>query len=61
MTRKQIDASRERRLWISQIIVPTITTVGALLTVPEVREGVRSTFTNLKNNVKNTVNKLKKK
>lgn len=61
MTRKQIDASRERRLWISQIIVPTITTVGALLTVPEVREGVRNTCTNLKNNVKEKLNKLKKK
>ena len=61
MTRKQIDASRERRLWLSQIIVPTLTTVGALLTVPEVRNGVCNTCTNLKNNVKEKLNKLKKK
>lgn len=27
MTRKQIDAMRERRLWLGQVILPTITAV----------------------------------
>lgn len=61
MTRRQIDASRERRLWLGQVIVPTIVTLSTLFTVPEVRDGVRNTCTNLKNNVKEKLNKLKKK
>lgn len=35
MTHKQIDASREARLWITQVIVPLIG-IGAM--IPEIRE-----------------------
>ena len=40
MTYKQIEASREARLWISQVIIPAVTIVGTALAVPEVRTAV---------------------
>lgn len=43
MTRKQIDASRERRLWISQIIMPALTLAVTSMGIPEVREFVKET------------------
>lgn len=42
MTRRQIDASRERRLWISQVIIPSLTLVATAMTIPEVRETVKA-------------------
>lgn len=41
MTRRQIDASRERRLWISQVIIPSLTLVATAMAIPEVRETVK--------------------
>ena len=41
MTYKQIEASREVRLWITQVIVPALGLGTALVaTVPEFREAV---------------------
>lgn len=41
MTYKQIEASREARLWITQVIVPALGMATALtVTVPEFREAV---------------------
>ena len=40
MTYKQIDASREVRLWIGQIIVPAITLAATTMAIPEVRQAV---------------------
>lgn len=40
MKRKNIDAMREVRLWIGQIVVPAITVVGSALAIPEVRQAV---------------------
>ena len=37
MTYKQIESSRELRLWIGQVIVPTVTMAVALASIPEVR------------------------
>ena len=42
MTRRQIDASRERRLWISQVIIPSLTLVATTMAIPEVRETVKA-------------------
>lgn len=42
MTRRQIDASRERRLWISQVIIPSLTLVTTAMAIPEVRETVKA-------------------
>ena len=37
MTYKQIEASRELRLWIGQVIVPAITMSAVVLANPDVR------------------------
>lgn len=37
MTHKQIDASREVRLWITQVVIPA---VGVVMMIPEARESV---------------------
>ena len=42
MTRRQIDASREERLWISQVIIPSLTLVATAMAIPEVRETVKA-------------------
>ena len=57
MTYKQIEASREARLWIGQVIIPAIMVVGAAMTVPEVRKAV----TEKANNVKTAIKKKFKK
>ena len=57
MTYKQIEASREARLWISQVIVPVFTTAGAMLMIPEVRACVVDKATELKNQVKAKIKK----
>lgn len=40
MTRKQIEAARERRLWLTQIVVPVTSTAVAALSIPEVRQTI---------------------
>lgn len=40
MKRKTIDAARETRLWLGQIIVPTATAVVTVMSIPEVRGAV---------------------
>lgn len=51
MTRRQIDASRERRLWFSQIVIPTLTLVVTGLSIPEVREAVKSKAAEVKERI----------
>lgn len=57
MTRKQIEASRETRLWIGQIIVPAITLAATTLAIPEVREAITTKV----RSVKDSINKKFKK
>lgn len=45
MTYKQIEASREARLWIGQILVPA---VGLALAFPESREWVKQKIDDVK-------------
>lgn len=52
MTYKQIEASRELRLWIGQIIVPATTLAVTVLTIPEVRQKVATKFGKVKNKFK---------
>lgn len=40
MTYKQIETSREVRLWIGQVIIPAATIAGTILAVPETRAKV---------------------
>lgn len=48
MTYKQIEASRELRLWIGQVIVPTIGVSVALSANPEVRRAVNEKIKDIK-------------
>lgn len=44
MTYKQIETSREIRLWITGIIVPAVTTVATLMVIPQVKNAVLQKF-----------------
>lgn len=55
MTYKQIEASRELRLWIGQVIVPA--TVAVMAISPEARQAVANKATSVKNSIKNTFKK----
>lgn len=54
MTWKQIETSREIRLWLSQIVMPAI---GISMMVPEVREAVVEKFQEVKKSVKEKLHK----
>lgn len=60
MTRKQIDARRETRLWITTIIVPALTFTASMMAIPEVRGWVKSLpwkFRIMKQKIKNKFKK----
>ena len=50
MTRRQIDQSREVRLWIGQIVVPAI---GIAFAFPEVRQKAKEKFLSAKDKISN--------
>lgn len=59
MTYKQIEATREVRLWITQIVVPIATTVIATsIAIPEVRQAIATKCKSVKNSINK---KLKRK
>ena len=53
MKHKHIEASREVRLWIGQIIVPAITLAATTMAIPEVREAVAAKANKMKRNIEN--------
>ena len=57
MTYKQIEAAREVRLWIGQIIVPAATLAVTTLTIPEVREAVAVKAKQVTNKIENKMKK----
>lgn len=61
MTYKQIETSREIRLWIGQLVVPTLTLAATALAIPEVRETVARKFEEVKAHVKQKKIKIVKK
>ena len=56
--RKNIEAARETRLWIRDIIVPAITLATPTMAIPEVRQAVAAKAKEIKENIDK---KLKKK
>lgn len=52
MTYKQIEASREVRLWIGQVIVPAIGVAAVAMSNPEVRKAVGQKAEDVKHFVK---------
>ena len=53
MTYKQIETSREVRLWIGQIIVPAASVVVATLSIPEVRKMAVTKAARVKESIQN--------
>ena len=60
MTYKQIEGSREIRLWIGQIIVPAITVAASTLAIPEVRQAIAAKANDIKRSIKNKQTKVYK-
>ena len=52
MTYKQIETSREIRLWIGQVIVPVATCAAIAMANPEIRRTVVTKFNDVKKSVK---------
>ena len=48
MTYKQIEASRELRLWIGQVIVPAVSVTAVVLANPDVRNAAKEKLDNIK-------------
>ena len=59
MTWKQIEASREIRLWTREIVIPAITVAGLVLSIPEVRQTISEKFASVKRSIKEKLNKDK--
>lgn len=56
MTYKQIEAARETRLWIGQIIIPGLTVAGTLISIPEVRQAIAEKAKQVKESIANKKN-----
>ena len=52
MTYKQIETSREMRLWIGQIIIPAASVAVAILSNPEVRHAISEKARNIKESIR---------
>ena len=57
MTRRQIDSSRERRLWIGQVVIPTLTLIATAMSIPEVRETTKVKVKEIKRKIENRFKK----
>lgn len=60
MKRKNVEAMREVRLWIGQIVVPAVTVAGSALAIPEVRQAVALKASQWKESVEKKIKKDKK-
>lgn len=52
MTYKQIEAARETRLWIGQVIIPAVTVGVTLMANPDVRKMVSTKVEEVKTSIK---------
>ncbi|WP_407450048.1 hypothetical protein [Fibrobacter sp.] len=57
MTYKQIEASRERRLWLVQVVLPAIGFGWMAMQNPEINSKVKSAARNIKQKIKDLVQK----
>ena len=51
MTYKQIEASREMRLWIGQVIVPAAVAAVAIASNPNTRDYISKKYNNVKSRI----------
>ena len=56
-TRRQIEASRERRLWFTQVIMPSVMMLAATMAIPEVRFAVKKKYDDAKQWIKDRFKK----
>lgn len=63
MTWKQLEARRELRLWITQVIAPTVAICTVAMNIPEVHDAViakcqdiKTAFRNVKEQIKTRLN-----
>lgn len=59
MTYKQIEASRELRLWIGQVIVPAVVAGTAIMSNPIARQTITEGVSNVKKFASDKVKKMK--
>ena len=52
MTYKQIEASREMRLWIGQVIVPAAAAAVAIASNPQTRNYISKKYNNVKSRIR---------
>ena len=52
MTYKQIEASREMRLWIGQVIVPAVVAAITIASNPQTRNHVSEKYNNVKSRMR---------
>ena len=57
MSYKNIERSREARLWIGQVIIPTITVVGSALAIAELSDTISYNAKAVKETIKNKAKK----
>ena len=57
MTYKQIEACREMRLWIGQVIVPAAVAAVAIASNPQTRNYVSKKYNNVKSRMKKKFDK----
>lgn len=57
MTWKQLEARRELRLWITQVIIPATAIATAAMHIPEVRETVITKVNSIKSKIKTRLDK----
>lgn len=58
MTYKQIEACREARLWVTQVIAPTLVlTTAVVMANPELKESVTAKFNEVKAKIQNKLHK----
>lgn len=58
MTYKQIEASREVRLWIGQVIVPAVGVAAVVMSNPEARQAIKQKTNKMKRFIKRQFNKI---
>lgn len=51
MTYRQIETSREMRLWLGQIFIPAVTAAVSICAIPEVREAIATKARCVKQNI----------
>ena len=58
MTYRQIETSREARLWVTQVIMPTLVlTTTVVMATPELKAAATAKFKEVKSKIQNALHK----